>query len=228
METGKHAKLEALRGEIPPGVLDMLRIPGVGPKTCLNLKRIGVVTIGDLRQTPVAKLRPVFGRYAERMRERAAGIDHRPVISCSDDKSISTEETFDTDLADAEQMIRCVREQAEKVAGRIRKKSLSAGVVRVKIRTADFRTQTRQRALQPASHDTRVLGEVAQSLLETWLQANPDARVRLLGVGAGQLAEVQQLGLFDEASAGAAVDETVDGIRERFGADSLKRGSRLR
>lgn len=200
-------------------------IPGVGPKTVLKLKRAGIETIYQLRTTPVAKLRPVFGRYSERMLERAAGIDSRPVMSHSDDKTISTENTFRHDITSHDDMLSQLRGQAEQVAERVRNKGFSATVVRVKIRTPDFRTITRQQSLQPASHDTRVIGDVAAHLLTTWQQSAPDAAVRLLGVGAGGLIEAQQMNLF--AQPGDDVDKTVDSVRERFGAGSLKRGSRL-
>lgn len=212
-------------------VLDPLpasRIPGIGPKTVAGLTRVGVTTIGQLRATSVARLRPVFGRYAERMLERASGVDSRPVVSYAQDKSISSEETFDVDIRDHSQMVAQVRAQAEKVADRVRQKGYTAKVVRVKIRTPDFRTVTRQQALQPPSNETRVFGDVAQGLLQMWLQATPDAAVRLLGVGAGNLIETQQLNLFDEAGGSGAIDATVDQIRERFGKKILKRGSRLR
>ena len=200
-------------------------IPGVGPKTVLKLKRAGIETIYQLRTTPVAQLRPVFGRYSERMLERAAGIDSRPVISHSDDKTISTENTFRDDITSHDDMLSQIRGQAEQVAERVRSKGFSATVVRVKIRTPDFRTITRQQSLQPASHDTRVIGDVAAHLLTAWQRSSPNAAVRLLGVGAGGLIEAQQMNLF--AQPGDDVDKTVDSVRERFGASSLKRGSRL-
>lgn len=200
-------------------------IPGVGPKTAARLGKAGIQTIHQLRSASVSRLRPVFGRYAERMIERASGIDHRPVIAYADDKSISTEQTFGDDVVEHDAMRGHVRRMAEKVAERVRRKNLNARVVRVKIRTPDFRTITRQQALQPPSHDTKVFGDVAARLLEQWQNAHPDRSVRLLGVGAGGLAEAQQMNLFAEP--GDSVDAAVDDIRERFGPDSLKRGSRL-
>ncbi|MFK8017546.1 MAG: DNA polymerase IV, partial [Gammaproteobacteria bacterium] len=137
------------------------RIPGVGPKTMLKLKRVNIETIGDLRCTSVDRLRSVFGRYAERMCERASGVDHRAVVAYSDDKSISTENTFNTNISDPQKMQGLVRKFAEQVAERVRHKGWSATVIRVKIRTPDFRTVTRQQSLKPASHDTRVFGDVA-------------------------------------------------------------------
>jgi DNA polymerase-4 len=216
----RSAQVQATLDPLPAS-----RIPGVGPKTTHKLKRARIHTIGDLRVAPVAQLRPVFGRYAERMLERAAGIDNRPVVSFSDDKSISTEQTFGTNIAAHKEMLRHVMSQAEKIAQRVRSKGLSATVLRVKIRTPDFQTITRQQALKPASHDTRIFGDVAAHLLGQWQDGHPDAAVRLLGVGAGGLIEAQQMSLF--ASDGDEIDAAVDSVRERFGADSLKRGSRL-
>ena len=205
--------------------LDAGVIPGVGPKTARRLNAAGIRSIRELREASVARLRPVFGRYAERMRERAAGLDHRAVMSSTDDKSISTEQTFSDDVSASGEMHTHVRRMAEQVAERVRRKQFTAGVVRVKIRTPDFRTVTRQQALRPASHDTRLFGDVATRLLDQWLTQNPAASVRLLGVGAGSLVASQQLNLFAEQ--GRGVDAAVDEVRERFGPDSLKRGSRL-
>ncbi|MEM6639507.1 MAG: DNA polymerase IV [Pseudomonadota bacterium] len=200
-------------------------IPGVGPKTAKRLTDAGISTIQSLRTASVSRLRPVFGRYAERMIERASGIDERPIVSNSDDKSISTEQTFSENVGDSDEMVAHIRRMAEKVADRVRRKGLCAGVIRLKIRTPDFRTVTRQQAVQPPSSETRLFGDVAARLMRTWQASHARESVRLLGVGAGDLTSEQQLNLF--AQPGDGVDSAVDQVRERFGADSLKRGSRL-
>ncbi|MFK7888935.1 MAG: DNA polymerase IV [Gammaproteobacteria bacterium] len=212
-----------IRATLDP--LPAARIPGIGPKTVSKLKRAGVQTIADLRQSSVSRLRPVFGRYAERMLERAAGIDNRPVIAYSEDKSISTENTFSENVRTLDDMLGHIRGQAEQVAERVRKKGFSASVVRVRIRTPDFRTITRQQILKPASHDTQVFSDIAAQLLTRWHEAQPGSAVRLLGVGAGGLIEAQQMSLFGNPA--SEVDAMVDKVRERFGSTSLKRGSRL-
>ena len=75
-------------------------IPGIGPQTLRRLHALNITTVADLRRAPDRVLAPIFGRFARRARERAAGIDSRPVTPSRIEKSISSEETYDIDLAD--------------------------------------------------------------------------------------------------------------------------------
>jgi DNA polymerase-4 len=106
---------------------------------------------------------------------------------------------------------------------------LAAGRVSVKIRRGDFTTFTRQRVLEPPSQDTAVVSAAATALLEQWLAKQPNAAVRLLGVGVGDLQYSQQRDLFAGGSAqGSRLDAAIDGIRGRFGPAMLTRASLLR
>src|SRR5688500_3957514 len=80
--------------------LSVRRLPGLGRKLGERVEAAGLLTFAQLRTAPDAVLWPIFGRDSQRMRERAAGIDDRPVMSEWDEKSISAEETFFSDLAD--------------------------------------------------------------------------------------------------------------------------------
>jgi len=84
-------------------------------------------------------------RYAERVIERAAGIDGRPVVPDQDEKQVSAEETFDVDIADHARLQAEIVRLADKVAARLRSRELLAACVTVKIRRRDFTTFTRQR-----------------------------------------------------------------------------------
>ena len=212
-------------------VLDPLSvrvIGGIGPKTAGRLEAAGIQTISQLRTAPEGSLAPVFGRYAVRMQRRAAGIDNRPVGRDSADKSISAEETFSTDIGDPGELRALLAVMVDKVAARLRRTSLSASVVTVKIRTPDFATVTRQRAFRPPGSDTRSILKIAVELLLHWFSEHPGARVRLLGVGVSSLVPDQQLDLFQVAEPPARLDTAVDSIRDRFGDASVKRGSDLK
>ena len=115
----------------------------------------------------------------------------------------------------------------ERTAARLRKAGLAAATVQVKIRQSDFKTCTRQRRVQPAVNGTDSVFAVARDLLGTWLGSNPGARIRLLGVGGSDLAPAEQPDLFADSNPTTAVDEAVDRIRDRFGADVLGRARTL-
>jgi len=98
----------------------------------------------------------------------------------------------------------------------------------VKIRRADFKTYTRQCPLEPPTQDTAAVSAAAKTLLEGWLAAQPNAAVRLLGVGVSSLQAVQQGDLFPGPAAQASrLDSAIDGIRGRFGSAILTRASLL-
>src|SRR3984893_8676100 len=69
--------------------LTVRRLPGLGRKTGENVDALGILPLGELRVAPDAVLWPLFGRYTQRVRDRAAGIDDRPVVADLEEKSIS-------------------------------------------------------------------------------------------------------------------------------------------
>lgn len=221
---------------VPPdqvmSTLDPLRaavIPGIGRVTLQKLQNAGVETIRDLRTASDATLRQIFGRYAHRMRDRASGIDDRPVASERADKSISAEQTFGEDLTDAAALDAKLLDMTERVATRIRAKKLTAGKVTVKIRRADFTTFTRQCTLTPPSNGTDQIYAAARRLLRDWQRENPDTPLRLLGVGGGKLGPALQQDLFGAPDPAPAnpLDRAVDDVRERFGDSALGRARNL-
>ncbi len=204
-------------------------IPGIGPETLSRLNRVRIATIADLRLAHDQHLEPIFGRFTQRTRDRAAGIDDRPVQPSRRDKSISAESTFDEDLSERRAMRRQLLRLSEKTATRLRAKELVAGTVQVKIRQSDFTTFTRQSALKPPGNSTETLYKAATILLDEWLAEYPGARIRLLGVGGSALVRDAQPDLFapQVSAGGTQLDQTVDEIRGRFGDTSLGRARTL-
>src|SRR5687768_7512658 len=166
-----------LRARLDP--LSVRRLPGLGRKLGERVEAAGLRTFGELRVATDAVLWPIFGRDSQRMRERAAGIDDRPVMSEWDEKSISAEETFFTDLADPARMRAEVLRLADRASQRMRAQNLAAGCVQVKIRRADFTTFTRQKRFEPSTTDSRTIAGIAGDLLTAWLAEQPRAKVRL-------------------------------------------------
>jgi DNA polymerase-4 len=90
---------ERVREVLDP--LSVRRLPGLGRKTGAKVEAAGIHTLGELRSAPDAVLWPLFGRYTGWMRDRASGIDERPVLPEVEEKSLSAEDTFEHDIADA-------------------------------------------------------------------------------------------------------------------------------
>lgn len=218
---------------VPPervqAILDPLpikRMPGLARKKGDTVMAAGILTFSALRHAGDAKLRALFGQDFARMRERASGIDDRPVTTDSEEKSISAEETFDKDLTDGAMLWAELTQLADRVSSRLRARKLVAGVVDIKVRRHNFETFSRQRSLGMRTHDSATILKVARDLLTRWLAEHPGARIRLLGVGVADLAAGEQLDLF--AAAPGKLDAAVDGIRARFGSAALRRGIQSR
>jgi DNA polymerase-4 len=213
-------------------ILDPLPIQklfGVGQKTLPAVLAAGIRTFGDARTAGDAVLWRAFGKHGKAMRDRAAGLDDRPVEPSREEKSISAEETFDTDIRAPAQLSAQLKALADRTASRLRAQKLLAGRVSVKIRRGDFTTYTRQRALEPPTQDTAIVSAAAQALLSAWLASQPGAAIRLLGVGVSDLQVLLQTDLFSGPlpDSAARLDSAMDGIRDRFGDGLLTRASLL-
>ena len=218
---------QTLRQVLDP--LPIRRLPGLGRKTGARVEECGIHTFAQLRAAPDAVLWPLFGRYTARIRERAAGIDDRPVLPDLEEKSLSAEDTFERDLGDPRALAAQLARIADLACGRLRAKRLMTGCVGVKIRRGDFATFTRQRSVAPPTHDGRTIAQIAQGLLTRWLTQNKGAKLRLLGVVLTDLSPASQLGLFENAPPHATrLDAALDEARARFGSRALRRANTLK
>ncbi len=168
---------------------------GVGRVTEEILNKAGIMTIGDLQQFQ-GDLRALVGSFGPRLRQFALGEDDRPLEMGDDIKSISAEETFEHDTADRTVLRACLREQADEISNRLKRKQLGAHTVQVKVRYSDFTTLTRQFTVEEPITEARDIYRLACFLLaRDRLVTRP---LRLLGLGVSALTEAtwRQLPLF--------------------------------
>ena len=200
----------------PGNERDLLRpmqvtvIPGVGPATAESLRRIGVHTVADLEEISEDELVRVVGRsHGRGLYLLARAEDDRPVVPERDAKSVSVEDTYDTDQVDRRLLQALLDRQAAKVTDRLRKARLSGRTVTVKIRLHDFSTHTRSATLPGPTDDARTVARVARTLLA---EVDTSGGVRLLGVGVSGLADWIQDDLFadQEAEPADEVDEETE------------------
>jgi DNA polymerase IV len=212
-------------------ILDGLPIEklfGVGAKSLPAVHAAGIRTFGDLRLAGDDAVWRAFGKHGKAMRERAAGVDERPVEPHREEKSISAEQTYAVDIRGAAALTTQLLHLADRATARLRAQELAAATVNIKIRRGDFTTYTRQRRLGAPTQDTGIVAAAAKTLLEQWLAGQPTAAIRLLGVGVSDLQLVPQRDLFSGGAAQVSrLDLAIDGIRDRFGTDMLTRASLL-
>jgi DNA polymerase-4 len=201
--------------------LPVTRLWGVGPKTRQTLADYGVATIGQLAAMPEGTLRRRFGIYGAELRLRALGVDPSRVSSGQAPKSIGHELTFDHDVTDPARLEATLLDLAESVASRLRNHHMAAGGVQLKLRYEGFDTITRQAPLGHQVRDSEPLYQLAVSLLRKAL--SPERAVRLIGLTAINLAEVQQLTLFDAPGRTDRIAQSIDAVRERFGEKAITR-----
>jgi DNA polymerase IV len=188
---------------LPVGV-----IPGVGPVTKDRLHRIGISTVSDLQQIGLDELTQVLGHtHGGALRELAFARDDRPIEPDRETKSISVEDTFETDLADPAELLRILDRDAGQVAVRLRAARLFARTVTIKVRRHDFVTYTRSRTLPGATDRPQLISEVARSLL---VGVDVAGGVRLLGVGVAGLTDAVQEDLFVAEPAEDAPDSATE------------------
>jgi DNA polymerase-4 len=229
-EMQKPDGLTIIRPEDVTATLDPMpvgRLFGIGAKTAARLEQQGIFTLGQLRRAPESVLWPLLRRETRKFRDRASGIDERPVVADAPEKQISTEETFDADIRDRKLLHERLAQLADRTAARLRSRQFKAGMISIKVRRRDFETYTRQKSFNPPTHETRLIAQVAEELLDRWLDEQPRAAVRLLGVGVSDLSPAAQLDLFtprDNAEA-RQLDDAVDRIHTRFGDDAIRRGT---
>ena len=208
----------------------LAEIPMVGPKFVTRLERAGLRTVTDVLEHPLSELIHWFGdREGQWLYDRVRGIDSGAVEGHGEQKSMSREETFSTDISDDATLERELFALVARVASDLRAELLSARTIRVKIKDADFTIRQAGRTLPEAVVSDRVIYGVARELLHS-LRARRRTAARLIGVALSGLAtnpEPPQLALFVDATASLeterdrAVARTVDSVRRKFGQDAI-------
>ena len=202
-------------------------ISGIGPKAQDSLARLGVRTIGQLREIPRSALTRALGPRAPEIAALADGSDRTGLGQRTRDRSLGTERTWDEDLTDAGEVRRRITQMADDVARQLRRGGFVARTVVLKLRASDGTTITRSSTLdQPTASGERLREQV----VSLWERESPTMpRIRLAGVRASHLEPAAGTAVQSELSARSAgwqdLEAAMDQALERFGSRSLGRGS---
>jgi nucleotidyltransferase/DNA polymerase involved in DNA repair len=217
---------------VPPGQEAAFLAPlparalwGVGPKMEQRLAKIGIQSIGEIANWPEEELVQHIGNMGRELSRRAKGIDHRPVTTEHDVKSVSKEMTFTQDINVQRELLRALRRLSEDVGRNLRRKEMFGSTVKIKLRWPDFTTITRQSTLpRPTNHDDEIFATARDLFYREW---HTGKAVRLLGVGVSGLSEgYRQMSLWDAADENnnQSLQETLDKLRQRYGRKVVRRG----
>ncbi|HWS00417.1 MAG TPA: DNA polymerase IV [Prolixibacteraceae bacterium] len=219
----KQVDKDAIQPFLNP--LSIRKIPMVGNKTYQLLRSMGVSTIQTLSAIPIEMMESVLGKNGTEIWKKAHGLDFTPVIPYSEEKSISTERTFETDTIDVLMLERLLISMAEKLCFKLRKKEKLASVVTVKIRYANYDTHTLQKKIAYTSLDHVMIGTVRELFRRIYERR---MLIRLIGIKFGGLISgAQQLNLFDNNEKQIKLYLSMDKIRLHYGAGAIKRASGL-
>jgi DNA polymerase-4 len=201
---------------------------GIGPKTAQRLEELDIHTIGEIAQQSESFLIHHFGKYGLSLYKHSRGINGGPIETEHETKSISQEVTFARDVSDPVELRKSLLRMSESVGRRLRKHDFQCTTIRIKLRWPDFTTITRQVTMQEPVDQDRVIFVAACELFNKyWTPGKP---VRLLGVGvSGLTSRAVQLSLWEtENERERRLLKALDDLHERFGRDSVQRGSFLK
>jgi DNA polymerase IV len=187
---------------VPPGreasflaPFDVRLLPGVGPRSENRLREAGIATIGALAALDDAALRRLLpGKVGRLLRDRALGIDPRGLETQVERISISTEETFERDIADRDQLHAELRRMAERLGDHLTRTNQAARTITTKVRYPDFSIRSRSSTVAAGLDDGAAIGDIACALLDRALADRPGP-LRLVGVGLSNLEPFRQLAL---------------------------------
>lgn len=204
--------------------MPVTRIPGVGPALADRLKIDGLYTIGDIQARPEEEMVLRYGETGAQLARRARGHDGRSVRPERESKSISSETTFDRDIADAAELRRILWLQAERVSERLKHADLAGRSVSLKLKTARFRLLTRHHRLQQPTQLAEVIFRAGEALLKKEAHG---ALYRLLGIGVEDLCDAELADppdLLGGPQRHASIEKAMDAVRAKFGRKAIVKG----
>lgn len=204
--------------------LPVRKIPGVGEKLMQQLGRVGIQKIESIQKADPAAMERLLGVQGLSLWKKANGLDDSPVVPHAARKSLSKECTFSEDIADPVLLREYIRTMVDELSFSLRREARLCACVTLKIRYANFETFTRQLSI-PYSCSERVITEKALELLQQAYK--PGSQIRLIGVRLSDLVSGSyQIDLFNEVLTDVNLSLAMDGIRNKFGVDLVKRGQR--
>lgn len=211
------------RGFLAP--LPSKKIPMIGDKTWLTLKQLGLQRIGTIQEMPIELMHKTFGENGVSIWNKANGIDTNPVVPHHEQKSMSTEQTFEKDTIDMELLRSVLMTMTTNLGFDLRKQGRLTGCVTVKIRYANFDTHPMQSKIPYTCSDEKLVTKVMELFKKLYTRR---MLIRLVGVKFSDLVTGgHQIDLFSDPVKDVNLMRALDSIKNRFGIDAVMRATSL-
>jgi DNA polymerase-4 len=203
--------------------LSIRKIPMLGEKTCEKLYQYGIEKIGDLQKVDVKFLEAVFGKSGRWIYDKAHGIDDGEIVHHSERKSISTEHTFHTNIADRNTIETILVSMTEELSSKLRKENKVASCLAIRVRYANFETHTMQEKIALTAAEHILIPGIKNLLKRAWNQHRP---IRLIGVRLSNLCTGSyQINLFEDNEERIKLYQAMDKINFKFGEKTVCRAA---
>lgn len=206
--------------------LSIKKIPGIGDKTYITMRNMGVEKVATIQQMPIEFMQSALGENGTTIWKKANAIDNTPVVPYHEQKSMSNETTFERDTIDMELLKQTILSMVFDLAFQLRKQEKLAGCITLKLRYSDFQTHTFQSRIPYTASD-----HIFMDAILKLFQKNYSRRVliRLIGVKLSNLVQGNtQINLFDDTIERINLYHSLDNIRKRFGDKAIMLGASVK
>lgn len=216
-------EIERKMWPLPVGDLYM-----VGKQASEKLNKLGIKTIGELANTEETFLIKHFGKHGTLMKNYANGIsDDLSTVAEEKNKSISTSETFSTDIGEKNKLLKILYKQVDVLSKDLRKQKLYTNTIAITYKTPEFVSYSKQMTLATVTNSTEEISKYIGNLLD---QSWNNEKLRNIGVRFSNLTDKRQkqISIFSnniQEEKTDTVQETMDKINDKYGTSIIRQAN---
>lgn len=203
--------------------LSIAKLPGIGKETAYKLVRRGVETIRTLSEIPMEMLEAMLGKTGLELWRKANALDDSPIVPYREQRSISTERTFETDTINLRFLHAELTRLTESIGFELRRQDKLTGCLTVKLRYSNFDTVGRQKTIDFTNAD-HVLLQTAREIFDKLYDRR--LLIRLLGIRFTRLIPGNyQISLYEDTQEQIRLYQSIDSIKRQFGEHAVFRAA---
>lgn len=200
-----------------------------GKATVEKLKKVGILTIGDIANADSKQLYTMLGKAGPTLKDYANGLDTSPVSLFSQRekiKSVGNGTTFKRNIITPDDINTAVTALSDTVSARLRKYKMKAGGIKVDIKDPFFKVISRQKQLfVPTNLTEEIVRASLEIISSSWKSGEPIRMLTITGINLTDECSGQQLSLFGSdlahSESGEKMERTMDDVRKKYGTGSI-------